>query len=216
MLSIIEVLLSKWRKVDRESKARCIAFGFHRLFWNHDVTNGFRAELCKAIYYTPNSSKLTSVLCFQVFINAGILLGYVSNFAFSRLPLKLGWRIMLGLGVFPAIMIALGVLIMPESPRWLVMRGQLGEARRVLNRISDSEEEAMRRLAAIKSTVGIPESCDDEVVQVHCCQTPEFIYNYSNLNYDQHLHFLFNYGKSINDFTIRFKFTIWNLHSLSK
>ena len=37
----------------------------------------------------------------EVFINIGILLGYVSNYAFARLPLHLGWRVMLGIGAAP-------------------------------------------------------------------------------------------------------------------
>lgn len=59
----------------------------------------------------------------EVFISFGILLGYVSNYALSSLPIGLNWRIMLGIAALPAILVALGVLAMPESPRWLVMKG---------------------------------------------------------------------------------------------
>jgi MFS family permease len=38
------------------------------------------------------------------FINSGILLGYVSNYAFARLPLYLGWRVMLGIGAAPSVL----------------------------------------------------------------------------------------------------------------
>ncbi|KAF5778448.1 putative major facilitator, sugar transporter, major facilitator superfamily [Helianthus annuus] len=102
----------------------------------------------------------------EVFINAGILLGYVSNYAFSKLPLHLGWRFMLGVGAIPSIFLALGVLGMPESPRWLVMQGRLGDAKKVLDKTSDSLEESKLRLADIKEAAGIPEDCNDDVVQV--------------------------------------------------
>ncbi|XP_051134342.1 polyol transporter 5-like [Andrographis paniculata] len=102
----------------------------------------------------------------EVFINFGILLGYVSNYGFSKLPQNLGWRFMLGVGAIPSIAIAIGVLAMPESPRWLVMQGRLGEAKRVLQRTSDSPEEAKVRLADIKEAAGIPADCDDDVVAV--------------------------------------------------
>lgn len=82
----------------------------------------------------------------EVFINAGILLGYVSNLAFMKLPTHLSWRFMLGISGIPSIFLAVGVLAMPESPRWLVMQGRLGEARKVLKRTSDSPEEAQLRL----------------------------------------------------------------------
>ncbi|XP_038723859.1 polyol transporter 5-like isoform X1 [Tripterygium wilfordii] len=102
----------------------------------------------------------------EVFINTGVLLGYVSNYAFSKLPTNLGWRLMLGVGAIPAVFLAIGVLAMPESPRWLVMQGRLGDARRVLERTSDSPEEAQLRLADIKEAAGIPEDQNDDVVQV--------------------------------------------------
>ncbi|PWA58138.1 mannitol transporter [Artemisia annua] len=102
----------------------------------------------------------------EVFINAGILLGYVSNYAFSKLQEHLGWRFMLGIGAIPSIFLALRVLGMPESPRWLVMQGRLGEAKTVLDKSSDSLEESRIRLADIKAVAGILEDCNDDIVQV--------------------------------------------------
>ncbi|PKI58806.1 hypothetical protein CRG98_020796 [Punica granatum] len=101
-----------------------------------------------------------------VFINAGVLLGYISNYGFSKLRLDLGWRIMLGIGALPSVILAVGVMAMPESPRWLVMQGRLGEARKVLYRTSDSNQEAEERLADIKEAAGIPPESNDDVVQV--------------------------------------------------
>ncbi|KAJ8763442.1 hypothetical protein K2173_002325 [Erythroxylum novogranatense] len=102
----------------------------------------------------------------EVFINGGILLGYVSNFAFSKLPDHLGWRFMLGIGAVPSVFMALGVLAMPESPRWLVMQGRLGDAKQVLDKTSDTPEEAQLRLMEIKEAAGIPEDCNDDIVKV--------------------------------------------------
>ncbi|CAJ2636832.1 unnamed protein product [Trifolium pratense] len=85
----------------------------------------------------------------EIFITLGILLGYVSNYALSSLPLGLNWRIMLGISAFPAILVALGVLAMPESPRWLVMKGKFEEAKQVLIGTSENKGEAEYRLAEI-------------------------------------------------------------------
>ncbi|CAA2998962.1 transporter (major facilitator superfamily) [Olea europaea subsp. europaea] len=103
----------------------------------------------------------------EVFINFGILLGYVSNYAFSKLPTHLSWRFMLGIGAIPSIFLAIGVLAMPESPRWLVMQGRLGDAKVVLDKTSDSLEESKLRLADIKEAAGIPEECNDNIVSVN-------------------------------------------------
>lgn len=102
----------------------------------------------------------------EVFINIGILLGYVSNVAFSGLPENLGWRIMLGVGAIPSIFLAIGVLAMPESPRWLVLQGRLGEAKQVLFKTSDSHQEALARLADIKEAAGISPDCNEDVCEV--------------------------------------------------
>lgn len=102
----------------------------------------------------------------EVFINSGILLGYIANFAFAKLPEHLSWRMMFLAGAIPPIFLAAGVLAMPESPRWLVMQGRLGEAMKVLEKTSDSFEEAELRLTEIKEAAGIPQDSTDDVVVV--------------------------------------------------
>ncbi|KAF5748590.1 polyol transporter 5-like [Tripterygium wilfordii] len=51
-----------------------------------------------------------------------VLLGYGLND-------NINWRLMLGLAALPAIVVVIGVIGMPESPRWLVMKGRYREAR---------------------------------------------------------------------------------------
>ncbi|KAK3127531.1 hypothetical protein QOZ80_7AG0574620 [Eleusine coracana subsp. coracana] len=109
----------------------------------------------------------------EVFINFGILLGYVSNYAFARLPLHLGWRVMLGVGAVPSVLLAFMVLVMPESPRWLVMKGRLADARAVLEKTTDTPEEAEQRLSDIKAAAGIPMDLDGDVVTMPKKQSSE-------------------------------------------
>ncbi|KAF5185980.1 Polyol transporter [Thalictrum thalictroides] len=102
----------------------------------------------------------------EIFINFGVLLGFLSNWGFSKLSLKLGWRVMLGIGAIPSFLLGILVLIMPESPRWLVMKGRLGDAKRILLKTSTSTQEAESRLLAIQEAAGIPLDCTDDVVNV--------------------------------------------------
>ncbi|RVW96380.1 hypothetical protein VitviT2T_016531 [Vitis vinifera] len=85
----------------------------------------------------------------EVFITFGILLGYIANYALAGLPPKINWRMMLGIAAVPAIVIGISVIGMPESPRWLVMKGRISQAKQILIRTSDDEEEAELRLSEI-------------------------------------------------------------------
>ncbi|MQM03001.1 hypothetical protein Taro_035772 [Colocasia esculenta] len=99
----------------------------------------------------------------EIFINLGILLGYISNYMFSGLPAHMSWRVMLGVGVLPSVSIAFALVVIPESPRWLVMQNQVEEARWVLSKINESEAEVNQRLAEIREAAGMKseDKCED-------------------------------------------------------
>lgn len=91
----------------------------------------------------------------EIFINLGILLGYISNYAFSGLSAHISWRIMLGIGILPSVFIGCALFVIPESPRWLVMQKRVEEARSVLVKITESEAEADQRLAEIEVSASV-------------------------------------------------------------
>ncbi|XP_027362679.1 probable polyol transporter 3 [Abrus precatorius] len=102
----------------------------------------------------------------ELCIGIGILLGYIANYLLGKLTLKLGWRLMLGIAAIPSLALAMGILTMPESPRWLVMQGHLGKAKKVLLQVSNTEQEAELRFKDIKIASGIDENCQEETVKV--------------------------------------------------
>lgn len=77
---------------------------------------------------------------FDVAINGGILLGYVLGFMVQLIP-NLGpgwrWRLMLILGINLPILVLGNLGSLPESPRWLVMKGQSVAATEVLRQLSN-------------------------------------------------------------------------------
>jgi sugar porter (SP) family MFS transporter len=75
----------------------------------------------------------------QLAIVSGILLAFLSNDLLATLPHS-NWRWMFGLGAIPAIALCLSLLWIPESPRWLVQRGELERARAILYRMSANEQ----------------------------------------------------------------------------
>ncbi|XP_019159081.1 PREDICTED: probable polyol transporter 4 [Ipomoea nil] len=90
----------------------------------------------------------------EIFINLGILLGYVSNYAFSGFPAHINWRIMLAVGILPSVFIAFALFVIPESPRWLVVQNRVDEAKAVLMKTNDNDAEVEERLAEIQLAAG--------------------------------------------------------------
>jgi MFS transporter, SP family, sugar:H+ symporter len=72
----------------------------------------------------------------QLMIVTGILLAYVVN---ALLADSGAWRLMLGLAFVPSVVLLIGMIFMPETPRWLVSRGRDDDARDVLRRNRDEE-----------------------------------------------------------------------------
>ncbi|MGL6259894.1 sugar porter family MFS transporter [Vibrio sp. WXL103] len=64
----------------------------------------------------------------------------------------LGWRWMLASEVLPAALFAALLFIIPESPRWLVLKGRLAEAKVTLSRISNPEH-AQRLIGEIQESL---------------------------------------------------------------
>lgn len=87
----------------------------------------------------------------QVMIVSGMLLSYVADFFLDSFSPTWSWRIMLGAAVIPAVILLIGTLELPESPRFLVSHNLIDEAKRVLTtvrperwRIEDELEEIQR------------------------------------------------------------------------
>uniref|UniRef100_A0A8D0AA12 Proton myo-inositol cotransporter n=3 Tax=Sander lucioperca TaxID=283035 RepID=A0A8D0AA12_SANLU len=70
----------------------------------------------------------------SLFLTGGQFIASVIDGAFSYMSHD-GWRYMLGLSVFPAVLQFVGFLFLPESPRWLLQKGRNQEARQTLSRI---------------------------------------------------------------------------------
>src|SRR5204863_7109133 len=74
------------------------------------------------------------VSLFQLAVTVGIVVAYLTDYAFAGVE---GWRWMLGLAVAPALVFGTGMFFLPETPRWLVRRGQHEVAHRVPVRIRE-------------------------------------------------------------------------------
>jgi len=64
-------------------------------------------------------------------ITSGIVIAYLVDYAFSS---SHAWRWMFGLAALPSIGLVIGMWWLPDSPRWLISRSKVDEARKVLKR----------------------------------------------------------------------------------
>jgi sugar porter (SP) family MFS transporter len=85
----------------------------------------------------------------QLMVTVGILASYLVGYGLSGSG---QWRWMFGLAAFPAVVMFLGLLTLPESPRWLLARDRESEARTVLSRTRPAQE-VEEELVEIRTTV---------------------------------------------------------------
>jgi sugar porter (SP) family MFS transporter len=88
---------------------------------------------------SPSTMRGLCVSMNQLLITVGIVVAYGVDFAFSTTPE--GWRWMLGLAALPACGLFIGMLFLPETPRWLIEVGRVSEGGAVLERMGYTEEE---------------------------------------------------------------------------
>jgi sugar porter (SP) family MFS transporter len=81
---------------------------------------------------SPANARGWQASLYQLAITIGILSAYLVDYAFADSE---AWRWMLGLAAVPGLMLAFGMIFLPETPRWLMERGRSDAARAVLRRI---------------------------------------------------------------------------------
>ena len=86
---------------------------------------------------SPPQARGWQVSLFQLAVTTGILAAYLVDYAFAGSG---GWRWMLGLAAVPGLILGLGMLYLPESPRWLAKHGQIDKALSILRRIRGNSD----------------------------------------------------------------------------
>lgn len=117
---------------------------------------GMASMLCPMYIAEISPAKVRgrNVAINQLTVVIGILITNLVNYFLADAGPD-AWRWMFGLGVVPSIIFLIGVLWLPESPRWLVKAGQQTKAKEVLLKLG-SESFVSSTFADIeKSLVGV-------------------------------------------------------------
>ena len=116
--------------------------------------------------FSPSRFRGMMVSLYQLALTIGIVLAYFSNawlaghtantFGSAELTKIFSaevWRAMLGLGALPAAIFLVSLFLVPESPRWLLLRGQEQKATAILIKI-DGADAAHKEVAAFNAIKG--------------------------------------------------------------
>ena len=113
---------------------------------------------------SPSRFRGMMVSLYQLALTVGIVLAYFSNAylvnhsgqsfgseTMNKILSQEVWRAMLGLGALPAAIFLISLFMVPESPRWLLLRGEEQKAKDILIRI-DGADAAKAEIAAFKAS----------------------------------------------------------------
>lgn len=104
----------------------------------------------------PKKLRGTLVCCFQLCITLGIFLGYCTTYGTKNYSDSRQWRIPLGLCFAWAILLVVGMVNMPESPRFLVEKGRIEEAKHSIarsNKVSDEDPAVYTEVQLIQAGI---------------------------------------------------------------
>ena len=144
------------------SKSLWVAFNLYRVLGGIGV--GMASAICPMyiaeVAPANKRGKLVSWNQFAIifgqlvvyFVNFLIIQSHKNDPAIVEWTNQVGWRLMFGSECVPAGLFTLLILLVPETPRYLVMSGQESKALQVLSRINGSEV-ASQIISDIKATV---------------------------------------------------------------
>jgi SP family sugar:H+ symporter-like MFS transporter len=111
------------------------------------------------------------VSCYQLFITLGILVADAINLGTKTINGPASWRITMGIGFVWSVIMATGIWLLPESPRWVYRRGNIEKARETIAGVygtSQNHSAVNRELREIKAKV-LPQSLQHAILNEEKC-----------------------------------------------
>ncbi|XP_024959844.1 sugar transport protein 5-like [Cynara cardunculus var. scolymus] len=113
------------------------------------------ANQAAPVYITemaPTKWRGTLTTAFQFFICLGTVIATLINFAANNSGSDRGWRLTLGGGSVPAIILTTGAFFIPDTPPSLIQRGMQDEAQVTLTKVRSTRVEAEAELRDLISS----------------------------------------------------------------
>ncbi|WP_303398524.1 sugar porter family MFS transporter [Zobellia uliginosa] len=107
--------------------------------------------------------RLVAITQFNIVL--GILLAFVSNYLIAGFELgAVTWRWMFGVEALPALLFFLFLFAIPRSPRWLLVKGYVDEAKKVLSQVGTDSGSIEDEVAEIQNTLKTDERNKGETI----------------------------------------------------
>lgn len=100
----------------------------------------------------PAKSRGSLVLWNGAFLTGGQVIAFLVDYGFTA---QQDWRAMILSGVIPAVLLTLGMLVMPFSPRWLMAKGKKAQAASVLSKIRHDDKEVHHELREMEKSLNV-------------------------------------------------------------
>jgi len=115
---------------------------------------GGASVLCPVYISEISPPKHRGILAgtFQLAIVLGILLSLISNYLLLNIGDR-NWRWMLFSGALPAVVFFLMLLVIRKSPRWLVKKGRIEEAKKNIEELSSHEIDTEQTIIEIQESI---------------------------------------------------------------
>lgn len=137
-------------------------FMFGRLIMGLGLGSVFLVGTIYVIEISPIETRGRNGTINQLFMPLGLVIGFwlayiVTNYLEDKFILNNSWRILFSLEVFQGIIIFMLFLKIPESPRWLYLKGFEGEAKESLKKVlsEDRVEKVLQDLSTAKTNTEI-------------------------------------------------------------
>jgi MFS family permease len=91
----------------------------------------------------PPENRGALVVTYELMLCFGMLFSGVADYALRDAG-ENNWRFMVAAPAVPAVAMVLGIYVLPESPRWLVVRGRLRDALRILHGVREGADVPFR------------------------------------------------------------------------
>ena len=125
-----------------------ITFGIFRFIGGLGVGASTIAAPAYISEIAPEKDRGRLVAFYQFNIVLGMLAAYASNYLLRDSGSE-PWRWMVGMEALPALIYTFLVLVIPQSPRWLIAQGKIEKARSILSKI-DTSKNLDDKIAEIK------------------------------------------------------------------